>query len=54
MFAIVIHFIGILYYCLPFCFVGCLILSIIIKRKLNEKSYFLYREDLRVRSDLII
>jgi len=43
-FVVAIRFIGALYYLLTFYFVKCLMLTFIIKRKLIEKSYFLYRE----------
>lgn len=51
MFVIAIHFIGTLYYHLTFCFVECLMLNFIIKKKLSEKSHVLYREGLRVGFD---
>ena len=51
---IAIHFIGTLYYRLVFCFAGYLMSNFIIKRKHSEKSHFLYREYLRVGSDLMV
>ena len=46
-----IRIIGILYYCLAFCLVGCLELNFRIKINLSEKSLFLHNEDLRFGSD---
>ena len=51
MFVMTIHFNETLYYRLTFCFIKCLMLKFIIKKKLSEKSHSLYREGLRVGSD---
>ena len=48
MFVITIFFIGTFYYRLAFRLKGLLMLNFMIKKKLNEKSHFLYLEDLRV------